>query len=314
MNLIEYVNKKFPLNELSYDKLHHKKVPNCFLAIPKGKKYYLWFTNMQNEDVCILIEYHNKSQSFVRAEKIQTYFSREMSYGSILYGTIVIHKHCKYFVCENVLQHRKNFMANAPYKRVLQAMNDIFTKDIECKSITGHELIVTSCLMSTSKETLKDLIQNQTYPIYGILNRCLQSTYTFMTPYDNKSSNITNARLLTFRVMADIKHNVYKLYYYEPNKGIQFYQKTYIPDHATTVMMNNKFRIVKEDTNLDLLEESDDEEEFENIDEDKFVFLDRYCNFKCYFHPKIKRWVPKECTNDKHIANAKDIKPVNTIY
>ena len=37
MSVIDYVNEKFPLNELSYDKLHHKKVPNCFLAIPKGK-------------------------------------------------------------------------------------------------------------------------------------------------------------------------------------------------------------------------------------------------------------------------------------
>ena len=268
---------------------------------------------MQNEDVCILIEFHTKSQSLLHAEKVPVFFTREMSYGTILYGTVVVHKESKYFVCENVLQYKKQFITNNPYKRVLQAMNDMFTRDIECKCITGRELIITSCLMAASKDTLKDLIQEQTYPIYGILNRCLESTYTFMTPYDNKNTSVSSKRLLTFRVMADIKHNVYKLYYYEPSKGIQFYQKTYIPDYATTVMMNKKFRIVKEDTNLDLLEESDDEEEFENTDEDKYVYLDRYYNYKCYFHPKIKRWIPKEFTNDRRIANTKDIHPVHNI-
>ena len=35
--------------------------------------------------------------------------------------------------------------------------------------------------------------------------------------------------------------------------------------------MNNIFRNIKENTNLDALEESDDEEEFENISLDKYV-------------------------------------------
>ena len=37
--------------------------------------------------------------------------------------------------------------------------------------------------------------------------------------------------------------------------------------------MNSLFRNIKENGNLDLLEESDDEEEFENIALDKFVYL-----------------------------------------
>ena len=40
--------------------------------------------------------------------------------------------------------------------------------------------------------------------------------------------------------------------------------------------MNKHFRIIKENDNLDLLEESDDEDEFENIDEDKYVYLDEH--------------------------------------
>ena len=36
--------------------------------------------------------------------------------------------------------------------------------------------------------------------------------------------------------------------------------------------MNSLFRTIKENENLDSLEESDDEEEFENSNVDKFVF------------------------------------------
>ena len=39
--------------------------------------------------------------------------------------------------------------------------------------------------------------------------------------------------------------------------------------------MNNIFRNIKENDDLDKLEESDDEEEFEDISIDKYVFLNK---------------------------------------
>jgi hypothetical protein len=57
-------------------------------------------------------------------------------------------------------------------------------------------------------------------------------------------------------------------------------------------MMNNLFRNIKENANLDALEESDDEEEFENDREDKFVYLERVYNIVCEFNFKFKKWTP----------------------
>ena len=51
--------------------------------------------------------------------------------------------------------------------------------------------------------------------------------------------------------------------------------------------MNSLFRIIKENKNLDALEESDDEDEFENINEDKFVFLNK--KYMCCFQFSIKQ-------------------------
>ena len=57
-------------------------------------------------------------------------------------------------------------------------------------------------------------------------------------------------------------------------------------------MMNKLFRIIKENENLDALEESDDEEEFENEDVDKFVHLDKSYKMLCRFNYKFNKWTP----------------------
>ena len=61
--------------------------------------------------------------------------------------------------------------------------------------------------------------------------------------------------------------------------------------------MNKLFRNIKENNNLDALEESDDEAEFENDREDKFVFLDRAFKMVCQYNYKFKRWMPLSLAN-----------------
>ena len=60
----------------------------------------------------------------------------------------------------------------------------------------------------------------------------------------------------------------------------EYFDTAFIPDYKTSVFMNKLFRIIKENDNLDKLEESDDEEEFENTKTDKFVYLNK--SFKIY--------------------------------
>lgn len=302
---LEFINKNFPNIELSYDHINHKKVPNLYLAIPYGKKYCMWYTHNAGEDICYLIEYNIKTQKIIHFKKICTFFEKSLSYGTILYGTVVNKNGAQFFVCENVFYFEGKNICNRPYKQILNLMNILFI-DNKIKQIayTNNEVIVTLCIMSKNKEELITTINDQTYDIYGILSRNIHNTYQFLVPRNTiRSSNKT----MIFRVMADVKYNVYNLYCYGSN-GIQFYQKTYIPDYKTSVMLNDKFRIIKENSNLDLLEESDDEEEFENINDDKYVYMDRYYNFKCIFHSKIKRWVPIEMTHDKRIVRYSDLK------
>jgi hypothetical protein len=64
-----------------------------------------------------------------------------------------------------------------------------------------------------------------------------------------------------------------------------------IPDYKTSVFMNQIFRNIKENANLDLLEESDDEN-----DED-FVYLDREYKMMCKYNKQFKKWVPISLEN-----------------
>jgi hypothetical protein len=62
--------------------------------------------------------------------------------------------------------------------------------------------------------------------------------------------------------------------------------------------MNSIFRNIKENTNLDLLEESDDEEEFEDDRIDKFVHLNKSYKMVCQFNNKFKKWIPLRVANE----------------
>ena len=41
----------------------------------------------------------------------------------------------------------------------------------------------------------------------------------------------------------------------------------------------------------------DDEEEFENIDEDKYVDLEKSVNMECIYSNKFRKWIPQKISN-----------------
>jgi hypothetical protein len=57
------------------------------------------------------------------------------------------------------------------------------------------------------------------------------------------------------------------------------------------------FRKIRENKNLDYIEESDDEEDFQNSAEDKYVDLEKRVNMRCIFHRKFKKWTPLSPTD-----------------
>jgi hypothetical protein len=91
-----------------------------------------------------------------------------------------------------------------------------------------------------------------------------------------------------FMIKPDIQNDIYNLC----SLSGDFIEYALIPDYKTSVMMNKLFRNIKENECLDNLEESDDENEFENVNIDKFVYLDKCYKMNCAYNYKFKKWVP----------------------
>jgi hypothetical protein len=71
-----------------------------------------------------------------------------------------------------------------------------------------------------------------------------------------------------------------------------FHDFALVSKYETSVMMNKLFRNIKENENIDKIEESDDEDEFQNTSENKYVFLERSVKMRCEYNLKFKKWVP----------------------
>jgi len=104
----------------------------------------------------------------------------------------------------------------------------------------------------------------------------------------DKVERMPRVKESVFVVKPDIQNDIYHLY----EEGNKYHSVALIPDYKTSVMMNKLFRNIKENANLDALEESDNEDEFEDERDDRFVFLDKSYKMVCAYNYKFKKWAP----------------------
>jgi len=107
-----------------------------------------------------------------------------------------------------------------------------------------------------------------------------------------------------FLVRSDLQYDIYRLYAYHTTLKNVYYDVAYIPNYKTSVLMNSIFRNIRENHNIDLIEESDDEDDFQDIRYDKHVDLSKTINMECIFSRKFKRWIPiRIAPNGTHMVH-----------
>jgi hypothetical protein len=109
------------------------------------------------------------------------------------------------------------------------------------------------------------------------------------TPVGGMAGGGNPTRKAVFNVKAELTADTYSLFSVADNAYVGI---AMVPTYKCSVMLNSLFRNIKENTNLDLLEESDDENEFENTQLDKFVDLDKSILMECVFLNKFQKWQP----------------------
>lgn len=295
----------FPKFELSCETLVHKKVHNAdiILAIPHGNKCFAWFTTYKNENVCFIMDIQDKNISNIRS--VVCSFDTSLSCGTIFYGTVFKYNKSQCFCIEDVYIYKGYDYKKRSYLDKLKLFKIILSREITQSAFNEQFIIFGLPLIMQDFRSLLREIEVLPYKISQIKFHSSRSPYSnniyTMNYYKASSSksisqnekHISNA---IFKITPDIQNDIYNLFIYK-NGDEEFYDIAFIPDYKTSVMMNNLYRNIKENKNLDALEESDDEDEFENDKIDKYVYLDRSYKMHCQYNAKFKKWVPISLAN-----------------
>ena len=326
-NQMYHLIERFPEFNHSYETISQKGYSaeyNIALAIPIGKKNYAWFTFYRDSDVCYIFDL-NKDKKISKSTRIMKEDNNPLGKGTILYGTSVVDEvtNASVFVIEDMYFYKGIPLGKMTFYDKLfyikAFLDDIKTCNISIafKLPVMWENMYNSSMSSTIHPAYVDIIGYDTHHIQ-------YRTTTTIMPYINVVLNMKNIPVIEkpkqstrhpssmfhvakyamdlnkpqyrhntiFKVMADIQYDIYHLYAYGKENMIEYYEIAYIPDYKTSVFMNSLFRTIRENKNLDYIEESDDEDDFQNINSDKYVDLQRTLTIECVFHTKFKRWVP----------------------
>ena len=309
-----YIIRSFPNIKLSYVKNIHKKVSsaNIFLAIPKGKKYFAWFRHFKRYSVCMLLEIDSRKRNIKSIIVKNCCFDDNLCIdkGTIFYGTIVnLNKQLFYFI-EDIYYHCGNDLTKKNHCDKLNIINNIMQNNIKQVKIHRNDLVFGLPIIHNDRDSIEKKIYDLPYNIYCIQHRYLKNNNT----YFNEKLTIIEDIQRVFIVKAEIECDIYKLYLKNTNKTIQEHATAFIPNFKTSVYMNRLFRNIRENQNLDLLEESEDEDEFENIDINKFVDTEKQIKMKCMFSHKFKSWIPIEALENSKVSLFKDIQMIEKKY
>jgi hypothetical protein len=338
----ESVLSEFPNVKLSYENITHKKVYNAdiILAIPEGRKCFAWFTTYHDRNVCLIMELADNNQ--IRNTKIvNVCFKSDISYGTILYGSTFYYSHNIFFTIEDIFYYKGKNVSRNNWGEKFELFGKLMREDIKQISFNDSFVVFGLPIFSNKLDDFTSKIENIKYRLDSIQFRSFKRANNFQymsyksfltkdkpdgrlknpnfkpndrfdriktTNYPSYNDN-KNKRDIIFRVKPDIQNDIYHLYVNDINEpNYIYYDIAYIPNFTTSVMMNKLFRNIKENQNLDALEESDDEEEFENEKEDRFVNLEKHYNMVCLYNYKFKKWYPiKIADNNMRIVTQNEL-------
>jgi len=271
---------RFPPIKLSFETYVHKTVSkfDFEIVIPIGSKYFAQFTMFRGRRVCILLEIFQNN-------KIRNILLKPINYTSeldesIFYGTLIRKGKTESFAFEDIYYYKRENIANMHFIHKLALFQKVFESGLPNNIFFGLPII-------NSKERP------------GYVVRHIQYRFA-TTPLIMVSKKETAG--VVFKISPALEPDMYNLFALDDAKKEIFYDVANVPDFKTSVLLNSLFRNIKENANLDALEESDDEDEFENTSPEKFVDLNKTYNMLCVFNQKYRRWTPVSISTDEIVS------------
>tara|TARA_B100001059_G_scaffold142136_1_gene142075 strand:- start:4541 stop:5539 length:999 start_codon:yes stop_codon:yes gene_type:complete len=293
--------KRFPSFKLCYEKMSHNKVSSdLYMTIPFGKKYFAWFTYIDKQNVCVFLEIASKmSQQICDIFISPVCFSSELSLGTILYGTIFVQDKQRFFNVEDIHYYKGKPVSGFFTIQKMNFLKNIFKNEVRQVGYLQNQVIFGLPNMSTDYNDIVKRGHFLNYNLYAIQGRTLTRNTPYMSiRFNNSTSNkytsLTSCENAIFLVRPNLQNDIYELFYRvdKPTPSFEYHGIALINNYQLSVAMNRLFRNIRENDWLDALEESDDDEEFENIDLDKFVDMEKEYIIECQYFPAFKKWSP----------------------
>lgn len=342
--------KRFPKFELSYETVSHKKVcpsDSVAISISLGKKYFMWYTYKQggSENVCYLIGL-DKEKQICTVEPRPFSFYGNLCLGTIIYGTI--YEPVKVFIAEDVYYYCGTKLTNLCFGDKIGFLNE-FVEKMSDPNIAlpmmwyvdaGKEQthIIPADIATKSGYTPHHIQYREVRRVSPYVNVAIPKRGvgppSIVTPVSSATvaQKMTAAAIMNpiptfeftkpaykypavFNITADPQLDLYHLYAYG-GIGIAVYcGLAGIQSYKTSVFMNKIFRRIRENDNLDLAEESEDESVFENTDMNKYVSLDLVAPIECIFNQKHKKWIPvRLARKDERIVHIENLTAVRSTH
>ena len=328
---------RFPSLELSYENVLHKKVSaDLYMLIPKGQKSFAWFTYWKEHNYCFILLL-NANNNICDIIPYSFYFDSKLSLGTVIYGTLFSNNNLTHFSCEDIFYYKGHDVSSSKFIDKLVILKEMFGNYITQEACRPDSLVLGLPIIKNNYDKAIACINGLSYKIHGVQMYKVQmygaqihgaqihGAQMYGTQihgaqiHGTQDNNILGIYKINKPILPEAIFNVkpllgadiYELYSQDITKP---YGIACVPSYKSSVMLNSLFRHIKENNNLDLLEESDDEE-YENTNISKFVDLDKTYKMRCVYIKKFRKWEPIEVVDSKMaISSYKEIQALENTF
>ena len=302
------------------------------IGIPTGKRHIVWNTFYNDKDVSYLMDLNKEKQiskaTILKKYGINTMSQNTIVFGTIVEDEEFDKK---VFLIDDIYYFKGVNIKNATFYSKLNYIKEyiIYMNQFEHDYLFAFPCIWKHEKKENEYNLPyfihENIINNIGYEIHHIQYRSLEQIVPYINVYNNKRWELNNKKVPTqlpisslentlltrykmiysidwnkpqykyttnFLIKADLQNDIYHLFAYGSKKQIVYYNVAFIPDYKTSVMMNEIFRNIRENKNIDYIEESEDEDDFENVSIDKHVNIYKTVPFECIYSRKFKKWIP----------------------
>jgi len=286
------LSDRFPTGvELYSGKRLPRKVPTDLnYIIPAGKRCSVWFTydKYKGGNTCYMVSEQKEGRIF---EQLLACFDDELAYGTVFGGIIIKTPDSiqNIFCIDSVSYYKGVYLKNYNNQKKLNILNHIFNKP-EITNISAEQVVKFSLpIFCKSYDEAQSYMEKLPYKTIGVrlLNLKEKGPVGDVMPIASELEGQT----FVFLVKANQEPDSYTLFGLDKKLGRRKYAgKAIVFTYKQSKKLNSIFRIIRENDDIDLIEESEDEDTFEDISEHKFIKSHVYIKMHCKYNQKFRKW------------------------